>query len=248
MALCLTGAAVLHSSPLFTAACRLLAHRTGGSLGMDTQALAEIVADLRTLGLSAGPAPRLPAGARPSAELLDRWARAAALAEPDVRQAAIWAIREAAHASGVIPASDPGTLRGPGQGPVERPDGSGPQPARLDLSDVPGGLPCGAQDGIVPVDLRAGLGGGGVRRTAAGGVHGWRLGRGDARRAPGAGVPPGGPRPGQRGQLCQGSGEGDGATVERHPRADRRQLLQHRRGRLDGGGSRAADAWSSSSG
>ena len=72
---------------------------------MDTQALAEIVADLRTLGLSAGPAPRLPAGARPSGELLDRWARAAALAEPDVRQAAIWAIREAAHASGVIPAS-----------------------------------------------------------------------------------------------------------------------------------------------
>ena len=72
---------------------------------MDTQALAEIVADLRALGLSAGPAPRLPAGARPSAELLDRWARAAALAEPDVRQAANWAIREAAHASGVIPAS-----------------------------------------------------------------------------------------------------------------------------------------------
>jgi hypothetical protein len=37
--------------------------------------------------------------------MLDRWARAAALAEPDVRQAAIWAIREAAHASGTVPAS-----------------------------------------------------------------------------------------------------------------------------------------------
>jgi spore coat protein CotH len=37
--------------------------------------------------------------------MLDRWARAAALAEPDARQAAIWAIREAAHASGVVPAS-----------------------------------------------------------------------------------------------------------------------------------------------
>jgi hypothetical protein len=37
--------------------------------------------------------------------MLDRWARAAALAESDVRQAAIWAIREAAHAAGVVPAS-----------------------------------------------------------------------------------------------------------------------------------------------
>ena len=72
---------------------------------MEPRAVADIVADLRSLGLSRGPAPRLPNGARASAEMLDRWARAAALAENDVRQAAIWAIREAAHAAGLVPAS-----------------------------------------------------------------------------------------------------------------------------------------------
>lgn len=72
---------------------------------MEPRAVAEIVADLRSLGVSRGPAPRLPNGARPSAEMLDRWARAAALAENDVRHAAIWAIREAAHAAGLVPAS-----------------------------------------------------------------------------------------------------------------------------------------------
>jgi fructose-bisphosphate aldolase, class II len=72
---------------------------------MEPRTVSDIVADLRSLGLSRGPAPRLPNGVRPSAELLDRWARAAALAESEVRQAAIWAIREAAHAAGLIPAS-----------------------------------------------------------------------------------------------------------------------------------------------
>jgi hypothetical protein len=72
---------------------------------MSTMTLRDLVADLRALKLSGGAAPRLPQGAAPSAEMLDRWARAAALAEPDTRQAAIWAIREAAHASGLIPAS-----------------------------------------------------------------------------------------------------------------------------------------------
>lgn len=72
---------------------------------MEPRTVSDIVADLRSLGLSRGPAPRLPNGVRPSAELLDRWARAAALAETEVRQAAIWAIREAAHAAGLIPAS-----------------------------------------------------------------------------------------------------------------------------------------------
>jgi hypothetical protein len=57
------------------------------------------------LGLSPGPSPRLPAGGRPAADVLDRWARAAALGEPDVRQAAVWAIREAAQAAGLVPAS-----------------------------------------------------------------------------------------------------------------------------------------------
>lgn len=72
---------------------------------MDSRAVSDLVADLQRLGVSGGSAPQLPEGARPSAEMLDRWARAAALAEPDVRQVAIWAIREAARASGIVPAS-----------------------------------------------------------------------------------------------------------------------------------------------
>jgi len=72
---------------------------------MEPRTVSDIVADLRSLGLPRAPVPRLPNGVRPSAEMLDRWARAAALAEPVVREAAIWAIRETAHAAGLIPAS-----------------------------------------------------------------------------------------------------------------------------------------------
>ncbi len=72
---------------------------------MHTMTLPELVADLKSLGLSAKPTPGLPQGVCPPAEVLDRWARAAALAEPDARQAAVWAIREAARAAGVVPAS-----------------------------------------------------------------------------------------------------------------------------------------------
>ena len=72
---------------------------------MQTMTLPELVADLKALGLSAKPKPGLPQGARPPAEMLDRWARAAALAEPETRQAAVWAIREAACAAGLVPAS-----------------------------------------------------------------------------------------------------------------------------------------------
>lgn len=49
-------------------------------------------------------------------ETLDRWARAAALAEPRVRGAAIWAIREAARANGVVPASIHGLYAARGRG------------------------------------------------------------------------------------------------------------------------------------
>jgi fructose/tagatose bisphosphate aldolase len=76
----------------------------------------DIVADLRRLGLIAGDAPRLPVGARPAADVLDRWARAAALAEPAAREAAIWAIRTAAHAAGVVPASIQGLYAARGKG------------------------------------------------------------------------------------------------------------------------------------
>jgi hypothetical protein len=83
--------------------------------GMEPRSVSDILADLRTLGLTPGSAPRLPAGTRPPGDVLDRWARAAALGEPDVRQAAIWAIREAAHASGIIPASIHGLYVARGQ-------------------------------------------------------------------------------------------------------------------------------------
>ena len=82
---------------------------------MERIELPHVITDLRRLGLSAGPDRRLPKDARPSAETLDRWARAAALAEPDVRQAAVWAIREAAHASGIFPASIQGLYVARGQ-------------------------------------------------------------------------------------------------------------------------------------
>ncbi|MBI2456900.1 MAG: class II fructose-bisphosphate aldolase [candidate division NC10 bacterium] len=72
---------------------------------MTVTSVSELVADLRTLGLSRGLTPCLPDGARPPGGMLDRWARAAALADPEVRHAAIWAIREAARANGVMPAS-----------------------------------------------------------------------------------------------------------------------------------------------
>jgi fructose-bisphosphate aldolase, class II len=72
---------------------------------MSTVTLKELVSDLRTLGLVAWPTPHLPEGTRPPDELLDRWARAAALAERDVRNSAIWTIREAARAGGLYPAS-----------------------------------------------------------------------------------------------------------------------------------------------
>ena len=83
---------------------------------MNRTELHDVITDLRSLGLSTGPDPRLPKGARPSADMLDRWARAAALAEPDVRQAAIWAIRAAAHATGLVPASIQGLYVARGQG------------------------------------------------------------------------------------------------------------------------------------
>ncbi len=83
---------------------------------MSAISLSEIVNDLRALGLSSGFDPHLPEGAQPPVDVLDRWARAAALAEPDARQAAIWAIREAARASGVVPASIQGLYAARGQG------------------------------------------------------------------------------------------------------------------------------------
>jgi hypothetical protein len=72
---------------------------------METISLSELVADLRSLGLSCGSTPALPDATRVPAEMLDRWARGTALGEPAVHEAAIWAIGEAARAAGLVPAS-----------------------------------------------------------------------------------------------------------------------------------------------
>ncbi len=72
---------------------------------METVSLPEVAADLRALGLSREPTPSLPDGTRVPGKVLDRWAQAAALGEPRLRQGAIWAIREAARANGLVPAS-----------------------------------------------------------------------------------------------------------------------------------------------
>jgi len=76
----------------------------------------ELVAELRTLGLAPEPSPSLPDGARPPVEILDRWARAAALGEPSLRQTAIWAIRETARVNGLVPASIQGLYAARGRG------------------------------------------------------------------------------------------------------------------------------------
>ncbi len=77
--------------------------------------LAELAADLRRLGLTGGSDPQLPERAIPDSTTLDRWARAAALADRDVRHAAIWAIRQAAYAGGVRPASLQGLYQARGR-------------------------------------------------------------------------------------------------------------------------------------
>jgi len=83
---------------------------------METISLSELVADLRSLGLSRGPTPALPDATRVPAEMLDRWARGTALGEPSVRQAATWAIREAARTAGLVPASIHGLYAARGRG------------------------------------------------------------------------------------------------------------------------------------
>jgi hypothetical protein len=68
--------------------------------------LASLLDDLRSIGWDPGAEqPSLAFGRRPSDAMIDRWARAAALADPEPREVAIWAIREAAHAAGIVPAS-----------------------------------------------------------------------------------------------------------------------------------------------
>ncbi len=66
----------------------------------------DIINDLRELGVRLGGAkPDFSGSRRPEGAMVDRWARTAALAEPEARATAIWAIREAALAAGIVPAS-----------------------------------------------------------------------------------------------------------------------------------------------
>lgn len=66
---------------------------------------ADMIRDLQATGMVTGGAVTLASAKRPSDEMIDRWARTAALGEPDARAIAIWAIREAALAAGIVPAS-----------------------------------------------------------------------------------------------------------------------------------------------
>lgn len=66
----------------------------------------DIITDLTELGVRFGGArPDFSTSRRPPGQMIDRWAEAAALAEPRARAVAIWAIREAALAAGIVPAS-----------------------------------------------------------------------------------------------------------------------------------------------
>lgn len=68
--------------------------------------VSSLIEDLKLIRVAFdGERPTFASSTRPPDDMIDRWARAAALAEPEARQIAIWAIREAAHAAGIVPAS-----------------------------------------------------------------------------------------------------------------------------------------------
>jgi hypothetical protein len=73
---------------------------------MSCSSLADLSDDLRTLKVElSGSSPDFAKAQRPPGEMIDRWAETAALGEPEARAVAIWAIRQAALAAGVVPAS-----------------------------------------------------------------------------------------------------------------------------------------------
>jgi fructose/tagatose bisphosphate aldolase len=73
---------------------------------MGCSSLAELAKDLKAIQVDlSGASPDFSKSTKPPAEMLDRWAETASLAEPEARAVAIWAIREAALANGVVPAS-----------------------------------------------------------------------------------------------------------------------------------------------
>jgi fructose/tagatose bisphosphate aldolase len=73
---------------------------------MACSSVAELETDLKALGVDfAGEAPDFSRSKRPSPEMIDRWAETAALAAPEARAVAIWAINGAALAAGIVPSS-----------------------------------------------------------------------------------------------------------------------------------------------
>ena len=73
---------------------------------MACSSIPELVYDLAAIDVDvSSSAPDFSNSKRPSDGVIDRWAETAALAEPEARSVAIWAIREAAIAAGLIPSS-----------------------------------------------------------------------------------------------------------------------------------------------
>ncbi|WP_332680922.1 class II fructose-bisphosphate aldolase [Bosea sp. (in: a-proteobacteria)] len=73
---------------------------------MACSSLSELLADLKAIKVDlSGPSPDFSKSQRPPDEMIDRWAETAAIAEPETRAVAIWAIREAALAAGIVPSS-----------------------------------------------------------------------------------------------------------------------------------------------
>jgi hypothetical protein len=73
---------------------------------MACSSIPELVYDLAAIDVDvSSSAPDFSNSKRPSDGVIDRWAETAALAEPKARSVAIWAIREAAIAAGLIPSS-----------------------------------------------------------------------------------------------------------------------------------------------
>jgi fructose/tagatose bisphosphate aldolase len=73
---------------------------------MGCSSVPELAKDLKAINVDwSGASPDFSRSKRPPDEMIDRWAETAALADPEARSMAIWAIREAALAAEIVPAS-----------------------------------------------------------------------------------------------------------------------------------------------
>ena len=76
-----------------------------GNRKMECASTIDMIRYLRQLDIITGNAVTLDQAKRPSDEMIDHWARTAALGDPEAREIAIWAIRVCALAAGIVPAS-----------------------------------------------------------------------------------------------------------------------------------------------